>query len=60
MFINDISDGLVGLGRLVADDTSIGHSASNNHDLINLINTVNTILKDGLQNWAVKFNPTKN
>jgi hypothetical protein len=28
IFINDITDEIVGLGRLFADDTSIGHIAS--------------------------------
>ena len=27
VFINDIADGMLGLSRLVADDTSIGHTA---------------------------------
>jgi hypothetical protein len=30
VFINDIEDGMTGLGRLFADDTSIGYIANDN------------------------------
>jgi hypothetical protein len=32
VFINDIADGMTGLSRLFADDTSIGHIANTRHD----------------------------
>ena len=31
VFINDIADGMTGLGRLFTDDTSIGHIANTRH-----------------------------
>ena len=33
VFINDIADGMTGLGRLFADDTSIGHIANDKDSL---------------------------
>jgi hypothetical protein len=39
IFINDIADEIVGLGRLFADDTSIGHIAQDESTLRNMINT---------------------
>ena len=39
IFINDITDEIVGLGRLFADDTSIGHIAQDESTLRNMINT---------------------
>jgi hypothetical protein len=37
IFINDITDEIVGLGRLFADDTSIGHIAQDESTLRNMI-----------------------
>jgi hypothetical protein len=39
IFINDITDEIVGIGRLFADDTSIGHIAQDESTLRNMINT---------------------
>ena len=39
IFINDITDEIVGLGRLFADDTYIGHIAQDESKLKNMINT---------------------
>jgi hypothetical protein len=38
VFINDIADGMTGLGRLFADDTSIGHIANDNNSLQDMVN----------------------
>ena len=38
IFINDIADDMLGLGRLFADDTSIGHTAHDENTLKNMIN----------------------
>jgi hypothetical protein len=38
IFINDIVDDMLGLGRLFADDTSIGHTAHDETKLENMIN----------------------
>jgi hypothetical protein len=47
IFINDITDEIVGLGRLFADDTSIGHIAQDESTLRNMINTDLNHLKNG-------------
>ena len=39
IFINDIIDEIVVLGRLFSDDTSIGHIAQDESTLRNMINT---------------------
>ena len=36
LFVNDIADEVLGLCRLFADDTSIGHSDHDEHTLVNL------------------------
>ncbi|KAK6183707.1 hypothetical protein SNE40_011134 [Patella caerulea] len=59
IFINDIADGTVGLGRLFADDTSIGHVASNYNTLENIINLDLNYLNEWSKKWLVKFNPNK-
>jgi hypothetical protein len=38
VFINDIADGMTGLGRLFADDTSIGHIANDKDSLQDMVN----------------------
>jgi hypothetical protein len=44
-FINDIADGMTGLGRLFADDTSIGHIANDKDSLqVRSVRTVINIL----------------
>jgi hypothetical protein len=45
IFINDITDEIVGLGRLFADDTSIGHIAQDESTQRNMINTDLTNVK---------------
>jgi hypothetical protein len=47
IFINDIADDMLDLGRLFADDTSIGHTV---HDEITLKNMINIDLKY-IQEW---------
>jgi hypothetical protein len=42
IFINDIADDMLGLGRLFADDTSIGHTAHDENTLKNMINKIET------------------
>ena len=39
IFINDITDEIVGLGRPFVDDTYIGHIAQDESTLKNMINT---------------------
>jgi hypothetical protein len=38
IFINDIADDMLGLGRLFADDTSIVHTAHDENTLKNMMN----------------------
>ena len=59
IFINDIIDEIVVLGRLFADDTSIGHIAQDESTLRNMINADLNHLKKGSNRWLLKFNPTK-
>ena len=59
IFINDISDNMIGFGRLFADDTSISHTASNEHELKNLVNRDLVYLSQWSEKWLVKFNPNK-
>jgi hypothetical protein len=50
---------MLGLSRLFADDTSIGHTALDESTLKNMINIdLNNIKKWG-DTWLVKFNPNK-
>ena len=59
VFINDIADHMSGLGRLFADDTSIGHVADDEHTLKNLINSDLACLNEWSKRWLVKFNQNK-
>ena len=48
VFINDIAEDMLGLSRLFADDTSIGHTALDESTLKNMINIdLNNIKKVG-------------
>jgi hypothetical protein len=51
VLLNDIADDMLGLGRLFADDTSIGHTA---HDENTLKNMINIDLKY-IQIWSKPF-----
>jgi hypothetical protein len=57
IFINDIE--IVGLGRLFADDTSIGHIAQDESTLRNMINTDLNYINKLSNRWLLKLNPTK-
>ncbi|CAB9543087.1 hypothetical protein BROOK1789C_685, partial [Bathymodiolus brooksi thiotrophic gill symbiont] len=59
VFINDIADGMTGLGRLFADDTSIGHIANDKDSLQDMVNLDLAYLKDWSKRWLVKFNQNK-
>jgi hypothetical protein len=56
VFINDIADGMTSLGRLFADDTSIGHIANDKDSLQDMVNLDLAYLKDWPKRWLVKFN----
>ena len=59
VFINDIADGMTGLGRLFADGTSIGHIANDKDSLQSMVNLDLAYLKDWSKRWLVKFNQNK-
>jgi hypothetical protein len=59
IFINDIANDMLGLGRLFADDTSIGHTAHDETTLTNMINIDHKYIQEWLKRWLVKFNPSK-
>ena len=50
---------MTGLGRLFADDTSIGHIANGKDSLQNMVNLDLAYLKDWSKRWLVKFNQIK-
>ena len=57
VFINDIADGMTGLGRLFADDTSIGYIANDKPDsLQDMENLEFAYLNDWSKRWLVNFN----
>ena len=56
VFINNIVDGMTGLGRLLADDTSIGHIANDKDSLQDMVNLDLVCLKDLSKRWSVNFN----
>lgn len=51
VFINDIADGMTGLGRLFADDTSIGHIANDKDSLQEMVNLDLAYLNDWSKRW---------
>lgn len=59
IFINDIPDGMVGFGRLFADDTSIGHSENDVNVLRSQVNNDLSYLNDWSSKWQIRFNPNK-
>jgi hypothetical protein len=50
---------MLGLGRLFADDTSIGHTAHDETTLTHMINIDHKYIQEWLKRWLVKFNPSK-
>ena len=59
LYINDITDNLVNLARLFADDTSLSYSGKH-FDLMQIeINNDLEILDQWTKTWLVDFNPKK-
>ena len=50
---------MLGLGRLFADDTSIGHTAHDENTLKNMININLKYIQKWSKRWLVKINPSK-
>ena len=59
LYINDISDKLISLSRLFADDTSMSASSQNNTELKETLNHDLEELVVWSKKWKVKFNPDK-
>jgi hypothetical protein len=59
LFINDIADDMLGLGRLFGDDTSIGHTAHDENTLKNMIIIDLKYIQKWSKRWLVKFNSRK-
>ena len=58
VYVNDISDNLLSISRLVADDTSLACSASNVNDIEGILNHDLDMLSTWSKQWLVSFNPT--
>ena len=56
---NDLPDGLSGLTRLFADDTSNDHQSNNEEQLVDATNRAFSVINTLDDNWLVKFNPYK-
>ena len=59
IYVNDISDRLLSLIRLFADDSSLFYSASSKQDIEGIINYDLRILGNWAAQWLIKFNPLK-
>ena len=59
IYVNDISENLLSLTRLFADDSSLFVSASNLRDIEGLLNHDLILVSSWAQQWLVNFNPNK-
>ena len=59
IYINDISESLLSLTRLFADDSSLFYSASSLVDIEGIINHDLLLLVVWAKQWLIKFNPLK-
>ena len=59
IYINDIGEKLLFLGRLFADDTSLGYSSQNVVEIENVINHDLCELNTWSTKWLLSFNPDK-
>ena len=59
-FVNDITDNLLSITRLFADDTSLASSTSNIEDLQAIMNHDLKQISKWSKQWLVTFNPEKN
>ena len=59
IYVNDISDSLLSLTRLFADDSSLFYSASSIHDIEGIINFDLQVLVNWAKQWLINFNPFK-
>ena len=59
VYINDISESLLSLTRLFADDSSLFYSAANIKDIEGIINHDLRMLVRWAAQWLINFNPLK-
>ena len=59
IYVNDISENLLSLTRLFADDSSLFFSASNLRDIEGILNHDLIIVTKWARQWMVNFNPNK-
>ena len=59
VYVNDISENLLSLTRLFADDSSLFFSATNLEDIQGIINYDLTVILSWALTWLVDFNPNK-
>jgi hypothetical protein len=59
IYVNDITDSLLSLTRLFADDSSLYCSASSLNDIEGILNHDLQIISDWAKTWLVDFNPKK-
>lgn len=59
IYVNDISDSLLSLTRLFADDTSLFYSASSLNDIEGIVNHDLLVLSAWAKQWLITFNPLK-
>ena len=59
IYVNDITEQLLCLTRLFADDSSLFTSATDIHDIEGIINHDLIIISQWAKQWLVKFNPNK-
>lgn len=59
IYVNDISDSLLSLTRLFADDSSLYYSTSSLDDMEGIINHDLTLISSWAKQWLVTFNPNK-
>ena len=59
IYVNDISDNLLSLTRLFADDSSLFFSGTNLRDIEGIINHDLIMVTEWARKWMVNFNPNK-
>ena len=59
VYVNDISESLLSLTRLYADDSSLFYSATNINDIEGIINHDLRIIVNWAAQWLINFNPLK-
>ena len=59
IYVNDVSENLLSLTRLFADDSALFFSASNIRDIEGILNHDLILVSEWARRWLVNFNPNK-